>query len=247
MCNLLWLMACMAIAVVIQLAPGKRKVNAQSQVNDLFRKGYISGGSYIEMTDSISKLSGVHTYPAMSVSEISSGCYTVQATGTALNRYAGNLSGDAIYERRTLGHLLHFYRDLRHQATQTTLMKHNTDQSHPIRRAFSRLAQVPLKDVIDLQHDAEISVLICLCLLGLSENASIDDLLQANHRDWAKQLATESTTRAYDWLLNLDILPAFVFSDTPSTIELSEQSISLNGGMFDELTLYEDYLTNAYL
>jgi hypothetical protein len=46
MCNLLWLMACMAIAVVIQLAPGKRKVNAQSQVNDLFRKGYISGVLY---------------------------------------------------------------------------------------------------------------------------------------------------------------------------------------------------------
>jgi hypothetical protein len=46
MYNLLWFMACMTIAVVIQLAPGKRKVNAQSQVNDLFRKGYISGVLY---------------------------------------------------------------------------------------------------------------------------------------------------------------------------------------------------------
>lgn len=201
-----------------------------------------------EKTDSMSKLSGMHTYPAMSVLEISSGCYTVQATGTALNRYAGNLSGDAIYERRTLGHLLHFYRDLRHQATQTTLMKlKGTDQNHPMRRSYTFLGNIPLMDVIALQPDSEVSVLICLYLLGLSENASIDDLLQANHRDWAKQPATESTTKAYERLLDLDILPAFVLSDTPSTIELSGQSDFSNDGLFGELTQHEGYFTSSYL
>jgi hypothetical protein len=187
-------------------------------------------------TESAPELCGLYTYPVMSIMEFCSGCYTVQGTGIALTSHTGSLEGYADDGSRTLGDLLHFYRDLRHQATQTTLMKPNTDQGHPIRRACSRLGQVPLMDAIAFQDESELSVLICLNWLGLSKDASIDDFFQVNRRDWAKP-APEWKTKAYDKLLDLTVLPCFGFMGDPSADEPPEHSDFVNS-IFD-LTRHE--------
>jgi hypothetical protein len=189
-----------------------------------------------EKTDSLPEMCGLDTYRAMSIEELCSGCYTVQGTGIALTSFTGSPEGYADNGSRTLGDLLHFYRDLRHQATQTTLMKNNTDQSHPIRRACSRLGKVPLMDAISFQHVTELSVLICLNWLGLSKDASIDDFFQVNRRDWAKP-APEWITKAHDMLLDLIVLPCFGFMGDPSTVEPPEHSEFIDSIL--DLTPYE--------
>lgn len=91
------------------------------------------------------------------------------------------------------------------------------------------------------------AVSMCLKWLGLPEDASLDDLFQASLGDWASQPTPQWTEIEYHGLLDLPLLPSFLFGDSSSTIELSEYPNSSNDRLFDELTRYEEYFESDYL
>lgn len=205
-----------------------------------------------EKTDCLPALCGLHTYPAMSVTEDFDGYYTVQGTSTALTECGDSTNGDAKYGRRSLRDLLHLYRDLRHQATLRTLVEHNPEQSDKMKRVCSLLGNVPLMNALVFQDELDsraksckgfekTAVSMCLKWLGLPEDASLDDLFQASLGDWASQPTPQWTEIEYHGLLDLPLLPSFLFGDSSSTIELSEHPALTNDRLFGELTRHEEY------
>jgi len=139
-----------------------------------------------EKPDCLTATCGIDTYSAISVTEVIDGYYMVEGTGTALNVCGDSINGQAKYGRRSLRDLLHFYRDLRHQATLPTLLKQNPKQSDKMKRVCSILGNLPLMNVLVFQDELDSRAKLCrfektaasMCFkwLGLPEDASVVDL-----------------------------------------------------------------------
>jgi hypothetical protein len=210
-----------------------------------------------EKTDCLTATCGIDTYSAISVTEVIDGYYMVEGTGTALNVCGDSTNGHAKYGGRSLRDLLHFYRDLRHQATLPTLLKQNPKQSDKMKRVCSILGNLPLMNVLVFQDEVDSRAKLCrfektaasmwFKWLGLPEDASVDDLFQASLADWADQPSPQWSKMEYHGLLDLPLLPFFIFGDTPNTVEFSEHSNFPNSGLLDEITRYEEDFMRDYL